>query len=78
MKTWHAEAFVVAAVLAAVVIATGNVAREWIGAAGVLGSFLSAQVADRLAEREAARTILRRSRGSVNDLRLRAEAFKGD
>ncbi len=57
MKTWHAEAFVVAAVLAAVVIATGNHWREWIGAAGVLGSFLSAQVADRLAEREASRPV---------------------
>lgn len=56
MKTWQAEAVAVAVVLAAVVLATGGVAREWIGAAGVLGSFLHGQVSDRLAEREAARS----------------------
>ena len=56
-RTWHAEAAVVAATLAVVVIATGNAWREWIGAAGVLGSFLHATVGDRLAEREAARHV---------------------
>lgn len=55
MKTWRLEAAVVAVVLAVVVLATGNHPREWIGATGVLGSFLHAQVSDRLAEREASR-----------------------
>lgn len=57
LRTWQVEAAVVAAVLALVVVLTGNRAREWIGAAGVLGSFLHAQVSDRLAEREAARVV---------------------
>lgn len=57
VRTWQVEAAVVALVLAVVVLATGNHTREWIGAAGVLGSFLHAQVSDRLAEREASRAI---------------------
>jgi hypothetical protein len=55
MKTWHFEMGVVAAVLAAVVIASGGSYVEWIGAAAVLGTFGHAQVADRLAEKDAAR-----------------------
>lgn len=55
LKTWHAELAVVAVVLTAVVIATGAAAVEWIGAAAVLGTFAHAQVADRLAEKDAAR-----------------------
>lgn len=55
MRTWQVEAVVVVVVLAVVVLATGGAAREWIGALGVLGSFLHAQVGDRLAEREAER-----------------------
>lgn len=55
LRTWQAEAAVVAATLAVVTVATGSAPREWIGAAGVLGSFLHAQVADRMAEAEANR-----------------------
>lgn len=55
MRTWHAEMAFVALSLAGVVIATNGGALEWLGAAAVLLSFGHAQVADRLAEREAAR-----------------------
>lgn len=55
MKTWQAETVVVALILSVVVLATGGHAREWVGACGVLGSFLHGQVSDRLAESEAAR-----------------------
>lgn len=54
MRTWHAEIAVVA-VLAAVAILTGGGGLELVGAAAVTLSFAHAQVADRLAEREAAR-----------------------
>lgn len=54
-RTWQLEAIVVATTLAAVAIATGGRAVEWIGGAAVLLSFMHGQVADRLAEREAAR-----------------------
>lgn len=43
----------VAAALAATALASGG-GREWFAAAGVLGSFLHAQVADRMAEAQAA------------------------
>ena len=55
MKTWHAELTVVATGLATVVIATGAAPVEWLGAAAVCLTFAHAQVADRLAERDAAR-----------------------
>lgn len=55
MKTWHLELGVVAVVLAIVVIVTGGSYVEWIGAAAVLGTFAHAQVADRLAEKDAVR-----------------------
>ena len=55
VKTWHFELGVVAAVLAAVVVCTGGSYVEWIGAAAVTLSFVHAQVADRLAEKDAAR-----------------------
>lgn len=55
MKTWHFEMFVVAAVLACVSIASDGGALEFVGAGAVLLSFGHAQVADRLAEREASR-----------------------
>lgn len=55
MKTWHVEMAVVAAVLSLVVIASSGGPVEWIGAGAVVLSFGHAQVADRLAEREAAR-----------------------
>ena len=54
MKTWHVEMVVVATVLA-VVAFFGKGGVEWIGAAAVLLTFGHAQVADRLAERDAAR-----------------------
>lgn len=47
---------VVAIVLATVAIATGGAALEFVGAAAVLLSFGHAQVAERLAERDAARS----------------------
>lgn len=55
MKTWHAEMLVVAGVLLAVVVFTHGGPLELIGTGAVLLSFGHAQVADRLAEREAAR-----------------------
>ena len=55
MKTWHFELAVVATVLSIVVLATGAAAVEWLGAAAVTLTFAHAQVADRLAERDAAR-----------------------
>lgn len=54
IRTWHIELAVAAAVLIVVALATGG-ALELLGAGAVLGSFAHAQVADRLAEREAAR-----------------------
>ena len=55
MKTWHFELVFVATVLAMVVIASGAAPVEWLGAAAVTLTFAHAQVADRLAERDAAR-----------------------
>lgn len=55
MKTWQFEMLVVAVVLSLVGQATGGGAVEMVGAFAVLLSFGHAQVADRLAEREAAR-----------------------
>lgn len=53
-RTWQLEFAAVALALGAVAWASGG-GREWLAAAGVLGSFGHAQVSDRLAEREAAR-----------------------
>lgn len=55
MRTWHIELGVVAAILLAVAIATGGGVIELLGAGAVTLSFAHAQVADRLAEREASR-----------------------
>lgn len=55
LKTWHLEAAAVALVLILVNVCLGAPAREWIAAAGVMGSFLHAQVSDRMAAAEAAR-----------------------
>jgi hypothetical protein len=55
MRTWRLELGVVAAILVVVAIATGGGAIELIGAGAVTLSFAHAQVADRLAEREASR-----------------------
>lgn len=52
IRTWHLELAAVAAILAAVAIATGGRAVELVGAAAVTLSFAHAQVADRLAEAE--------------------------
>jgi len=51
IRTWHLELAAVAAILAAVAIATGG-PIELVGAAAVTLSFAHAQVADRLAEAE--------------------------
>ena len=55
MKTWHIEGAVVAVVLTTVALASGGGAVELLGAAAVQLSFHHASVANRLAEREAAR-----------------------
>ena len=55
IRTWHIELAVVAVVLGAIALITGGPV-EWFGAGAVTLSFAHAQVADRLAEREAARS----------------------
>jgi len=55
MRTWRVEMLVVATVLLAVVAFTNGGGLELLGAGAVLLSFAHAQVADRLAEREASR-----------------------
>lgn len=57
MKTWRGEMLVVAIALSAVVVATHGGLLEAIGAGAVLLSFGHAQVAERLAEREASRAM---------------------
>lgn len=57
IRTWHIEMAIVAAVLLAVVLVTHGGALELVGAGAVLLSFGHAQVADRLAEREASRAM---------------------
>lgn len=54
IRTWHAEVAVVAAVLFTIAFATGGWV-EALGAVAVTVTFAHAQVADRLAERDAAR-----------------------
>lgn len=56
IRTWQAEMFAVAAVLAAVALARGG-RLEWLGSGAVLMTFAHAQVAERLREREAARSV---------------------
>lgn len=53
IKTWQYEAAVVAAVLGATVLISGNTFKEWVGAAAVFFTFMHAQVADRMAEDQA-------------------------
>ncbi len=55
VRTWHVELAVVAVILAAVALVTHGGAVELLGAGAVTLSFAHAQVADRLAERDAAR-----------------------
>ncbi len=55
VRTWMVELATVAWALAMVVIITGAPPIEWVAAGGVLASFAHGQVADRLAEKEAAR-----------------------
>lgn len=55
VRTWHVEALVVATVLIVVNLAGHTKPREWMGALGVLLTFLHGQVASRMAERDAAR-----------------------
>ena len=55
IRTWQLELAAVAAILATITTATGGGGIELVGAAAVTLSFAHAQVADRLAEREAAR-----------------------
>lgn len=55
IRTWHAELAFVALVLGSVVVVAGPSWLEALGAAAVLFAFAHAQVAERMAEREAAR-----------------------
>lgn len=55
MKTWHIEIAFVACALAATTSATHGDWRAWIACAAVVCTFAHAQIADRLAEREASR-----------------------
>lgn len=58
IRTWMIERAVVGSVLAAVVVATAPLSwTAWLGAIAVLFSFAHGQIADRLAEREAARAV---------------------
>lgn len=56
IRTWHVERAVAALVLAVVALAAGG-GVQWIAALAVLGTFAHMQISDRLAEREAVRTI---------------------
>lgn len=53
LQTWMVEACVVFIVLATVAMLTGNRLVEWIGTFAVFGTFLHAQVADRMQEKQA-------------------------
>ena len=53
MKTWKAEALGVGLVLAIVAVLTGGALVQWLSALAVLLSFMHAQVADRMAEKQA-------------------------
>jgi hypothetical protein len=55
MRTWHIELAAVASILVAVALLTDPGLVELLGAGAVTLSFAHAQVADRLAEREASR-----------------------
>lgn len=55
LKTWHLEAAIVYAALAAVNVVVGSDAPEWLGAVAVALGFHHASVSSRLAEAEAAR-----------------------
>lgn len=55
IRTWHVEIAAVAAVLLTVAIASGGGWIELLGATAVSLTFAHAQVADRLAEKDAAR-----------------------
>jgi hypothetical protein len=54
IRTWMAEAAVVAGVLALTCLALHRGPVEWLGSTAVFASFLHAQVADRMRERQAA------------------------
>jgi hypothetical protein len=53
IKTYHIEAVVVAVVLIATVLVSGRQVKEWVGALAVFFTFMHAQVADRMAEKQA-------------------------
>jgi hypothetical protein len=57
LRTWMIERAVVAAVLSTVTLATRGAWTSWLCVAAVTLSFAHGQVADRLAEREAARPV---------------------
>ena len=55
LRTWHIGLAIVAAAMLGVAIVTGGTIVAWLSAAAVTASFGHGQIADRLAEREAAR-----------------------
>lgn len=55
LRTWHVERAVAAGVLAIGAAFSATDWRAWLSAAAVLAAFAHGQIADRLAEREAAR-----------------------
>lgn len=57
MKTWHYENAVVGVVLALVVVVTRGPWVEWVGALAVYCGFCHASIAERMREREAARSV---------------------
>lgn len=57
MKTWHFENTFVASVLLVVWALTGHRPIELVGCAAVFGGFCHASIAERMREREAARTV---------------------
>ncbi len=72
MKTWHFENAFVAFVLSLTILATGGRPIEWIGALAVYCGFCHASIAERMREREAARTV-----PSVECYRLATVFFLG-
>ena len=55
IKTWQIEACIVFSILVLVNIFTGHEPKEWLGTFAVLFTFLHAQIAERLSEKEAAK-----------------------
>lgn len=57
LRTWHVESAVVLAALSLTALVAGGAPLQWLGVLAVWLSFGHAQIADRMAEREAARPV---------------------